>query len=46
MEEIDKMFNQSQMSGIGNLQFVRSDPLTLSPQIAGFSMEYKIDEFN
>lgn len=46
MEEIDKMFNQSKMAGIGNLQFVRSDPLTLSPQIAGFSMVYKIDEFN
>jgi hypothetical protein len=40
------MFNQAKLSGIGNLQFHRADMLTLSPQIGGFSMEYKINEFN
>lgn len=46
MQEIDNMFNQAKLSGIGNLQFHRADMLTLSPQIGGFSMEYKINEFN
>ena len=46
MQEIHNMFNQAKLSGIGNLQFHRADMLTLSPQIGGFSMEYKINEFN
>lgn len=46
MQEIDNMFNQGKLAGIGNLQFHRTDMLTLSPQIGGFSMEYKINEFN
>lgn len=46
MQEIDTMFNQSKLSGIGNLQFHRADALTLSPQIGGYSMRYKINEFN
>ena len=46
MQEIDTMFNESQMAGIGTLQFVRADALTLSPQIGGYSMRYKINEFN
>ena len=46
MEEIDKMFNESKMSGIGTLQFYRADNLTLSPQIGGYSMKYSINEFN
>lgn len=46
MEEIDKMFNQRKLKGIGNLEFVRADALTLSPQIGGYSMIYNIDEFN
>ena len=46
MQEIDNMFNQAKLSGIGNLQFHRADMLTLSPHIGGFSMEYKINEFN
>ena len=46
MEEIDKMFNQSKLKGIGNLQFYRADNLTLSPWIGGYSMRYKINEFN
>lgn len=46
MEEIDKMFNQAKLSGIGNLQFVNAVPLTLSPQIGGYSLFYQINEFN
>lgn len=46
MEEIDKMFNKTKLKGIGNLQFHRADNLTLSPWIGGYSMQYKIDEFN
>lgn len=46
MQEIDSMFNQHKLAGIGNLAFHRVDSLTLSPQIGGFSMQYKINEFN
>lgn len=46
MQEIDTMFNGGKMAGIGNLQFYRADNLTLSPQIGGYSMRYKINEFN
>ena len=46
MEEIDKMFNETKLKGIGNLQFYRADNLTLSPWIGGYSMEYRINEFN
>ena len=46
MEEIDKMFNHTKLKGIGNLQFFRADNLTLSPWIGGYSMKYRINEFN
>lgn len=46
MQEIDSMFNQHKLAGIGNLEFVRADALTLSPQLGGYSMQYKINEFN
>lgn len=46
MEEVDTMFNQAKMAGIGTLQFARADALTLSPWIGGYSMLYKINEFN
>lgn len=46
MQEIDTMFNQAKMSGIGNLQFVSSDTLVLSPHLGGYSMLYSINEFN
>jgi len=40
MQEIDNMFNESKMAGIGTLQFQRATPLVLSPWIGGYSMEY------
>ena len=46
MEEIDTLFNGKKLAGIGNLQFYRADNLTLSPYIGGYSMRYKINEFN
>lgn len=46
MEEIDTLFNESKLAGIGTLQFFRADALTLSPWIGGYSMRYKINEFN
>lgn len=46
MQEIDTMFNKTQMAGIGTLQFFRATPLALTPWIGGYSMEYKINEFN
>lgn len=46
MQEIDTMFNYQKLSGIGNLQFWRADNLALSPWIGGYTMRYKINEFN
>lgn len=46
MQEIDDMFNQAKLSGLGNLQFVKCEPLTLSPQMGGYAMVYQINEFN
>lgn len=46
MQEIDDMFNQAKMAGIGTLQFVRAESIVLTPQIGGYSMLYQINEFN
>jgi len=40
------MFNESRLAGIGVLEFVRADALVLTPWIGGYSMRYKINEFN
>lgn len=46
MQEVDNMFNGAKMSGIGTLQFVRAETLTLTGEIGGYSMLYSINEFN
>lgn len=46
MQRIDELFNEQKLAGIGTLQFHRADALTLSPWIGGYSMVYKINEFN
>ena len=46
MQEIDTMFNKAQLAGIGTLQFYRTEALALTPWIGGYTMEYKINEFN
>ena len=46
MQEIDNMFNESKMAGIGRVHFYSANPLTLTPWIGGYSMYYKVHEFN
>lgn len=46
MEEIDRKFNGAQMEGIGTLQFLRADRAVFTPQIGGYTMKYRINEFN
>ena len=46
MQEIDNLFNESKMAGIGKVHFVSANPLTLTPWIGGYSMYYKVHEFN
>ena len=46
MQEIDDLFNQKKLGGLGHLQFTHSTPLVLSPQIGGYSMYYQTNEFN
>lgn len=46
MEEIDKMFNEGRLAGIGKLRFVRAEELTLTPWLGGYCMWYMINEFN
>ena len=46
MEEIDNMFNGAEIAGIGTLEFVRADRNVFTPQIGGYTMQYKINEFN
>ena len=46
MQEIDTMFNESKMAGIGKVHFYSATPLTLTPWIGGYSMYYKVHEFN
>lgn len=46
MSEIDKMFNEQALAGIGNLAFNNAFPITLSPQLGGFTMRYTQNEFN
>ena len=46
MQEIDTMFNESKMAGIGKVHFYSAMPLTLTPWIGGYSMYYKVHEFN
>ena len=46
MEEIDQMFNGAQFSGIGTLEFVRADRNVFTSQIGGYTMQYRINEFN
>lgn len=46
MTEIDKMFNGAEMAGIGTLEFVRADRNVFTSQIGGYTMQYRINEFN
>ena len=46
MEEIDNMFNGAEMAGIGTLEFIRADRNVFTSQIGGYTMQYRINEFN
>lgn len=46
MSEIDTMFNEKRLAGIGNLSFSNAVPLVPSPMLAGYSMIYGHYEFN
>ena len=46
MSEIDTMFNEKSIAGIGNLSFAKATPLVPSPYLAGYSMIYGHYEFN
>ena len=46
MEEIDKMFNNKPLAGIGTLEFIRADRNVFTSQIGGYTMQYEINEFN
>lgn len=46
MEEIDTMFNEQPLAGIGNLAFTNSDRLIATPDLGGYTLEYQVYEFN
>ena len=46
MTKVTSKVDETKLKGIGNLQFHRANNLTLSPWLGGYSMEYRINEFN
>ena len=42
MHEIDKMFNESKLNGIGKVKFVSANSLILSSDLAGFTLTYRV----
>lgn len=46
MQEIDNTFNRAEMAGIGTLEFVRAERCVFTSQIGGYTMLYRINEFN
>lgn len=42
MHEIDGMFNNQKLNGIGKVQFVTANSLVLSDSLAGFSLVYRV----
>lgn len=46
MNELDKMFNEQKLSGIGNLSFIKANRLVVSPYLGGYTLNYGHFEFN
>ena len=46
INEIDKEFNEKKLAGIGNLSFISSNRLVVSPYLSGYSLKYGHTEFN
>ena len=42
MHEIDEMFNNSKLNGIGKVDFISANSLILSSELAGFTMVYRV----
>lgn len=42
MHEIDSMFNKSKLNGIGKVDFISTNSLVLSRDLAGFTMAYGV----
>ena len=46
LNELDKMFNEQKLAGIGNLSFINADRLVVSPYLGGYTINYGHFEFN
>ena len=46
LNELDKMFNEQKLAGIGNLSFINADRLVVSPYLGGYTVNYGHFEFN
>lgn len=46
MNEIDKMFNQQKIVGIGRTEFARSKFMFINSSFAGYTLQYRIVDFS
>lgn len=46
LNELDKIFNEKKLAGIGNLRFVECNRLVVSPYLGGYTINYGHFEFN
>lgn len=46
MNEIDSMFNGAKIAGIGTLQFSTANIFNVDENLGGYTMTYRINEFN
>lgn len=46
MQEMDSMFNGARITGIGTLQFFSASIFNIDENIGGYTMTYKINDFN
>lgn len=46
LNELDKMFNEQKLAGIGNLRFIDCKRLVVSPYLGGYTINYGHFEFN
>ena len=46
LNELDRMFNEQKLAGIGNLKFINCNRLVVSPYLGGYTINYGHFEFN
>lgn len=46
MSELDEMFNNKKLNGLGNLTFESAELITVNDELGGYRLCYKVDEFN